>query len=83
MSDKIMLNFRCPTEVLEVIALSKSNSTSLSDRFFESQHNMNRPSETEFVNSAPFSLSRCRVRSGTSKLNPTDRQRSNATNSST
>ena len=51
----------------DAIALSKSNSTSLSDRFFESQHH--RPSETEFVNSGSFSLSRCSVRSATSKLN--------------
>jgi hypothetical protein len=46
----------------------------------ESQHNINRPSENEFVNSGSFSLSRCRVRSATSKLNPTDRQYSIAAN---
>jgi hypothetical protein len=40
----------------------------------ESLHNINRPSETEFVNSGSFSLSRCSVRSATSKVNPTDRQ---------
>ncbi|MEG4084625.1 hypothetical protein QUA34_13675 [Microcoleus sp. POL10_C6] len=49
----------------------------------ESQHNINRLSETEFVNSGSFSLSLCNIIAATSKLNPTDRQRSNATKSST
>jgi hypothetical protein len=70
-----------PTPSTYLIALSRSNSTSSSDRFLPSHYNIKRRDTAGLANSGSFAFSRFTVAAATSKLNPTPRQYSITANS--